>query len=98
MAMGRWWKRRRLDLDEDDFKAEVEAHLAMAEAERVAEGADRETAHYAALKDFGNVTLTTEAARRVWTPRWLEAMRDLTSDVRYAVRSLLQQQGVRGSP
>ena len=32
---------------------------------------------YAALKDFGNVTLTTEAARRVWTPAWLEALRDL---------------------
>ena len=32
---------------------------------------------YAALKEFGNVTLTTEAARRVWTPRWLEALRDL---------------------
>ena len=88
--MGRWWKRRRLDLDDDDFKAEVEAHLAMAEAEQVAEGADRDTAHYAALKDFGNVTLTTEAARRVWTPGWLEALRDLTSDLRYAVRSLLR--------
>ena len=90
MAMGRWWKRRRLELDDDDFKAEVETHLAMAEAERVAEGADREAAHFAALKDFGNVTLTTEAARRVWTPGWLEAVRDLTSDLRYAVRSLLQ--------
>ena len=93
MAMGRWWKRQRLDLDDDDFKAEVETHLAMAEAERVAEGADREAAHFAALKDFGNVTLTTEAARRVWTPGWLEAVRDLTSDLRYAVRSLLQHKG-----
>ena len=36
--------------------------------ERIADGADRESAHYAALKEFGNVTLTTEAARRVWTP------------------------------
>ena len=39
----------------------------------VADGADPARAHYAALKEFGNVTLTTEAARRVWTPRWLEA-------------------------
>ena len=31
----------------------------------------------ASLKDFGNVTLTTEAARRVWTPWWLDALRDL---------------------
>ena len=54
----------------------------------MADGADRETAHYAALKDFGNVTLTTEAARRVWTPWWLEALRDQSSDVRYAIRAL----------
>ena len=54
----------------------------------MADGADRETAHYAALKEFGNVTLTTEAARRVWTPWWLEALRDLLSDVRYAIRAL----------
>ena len=32
--------------------------------------------------------LTTEAARRIWTPWWLEALWDLTSDVRYAVRAL----------
>ncbi|HQZ38303.1 MAG TPA: ABC transporter permease [Vicinamibacterales bacterium] len=84
-----WLKRRRLDLDDDDFQAEVRAHLAIAEEERKADGADPETAHYAALKDFGNLTLTTEAARRVWTPRWLEAVRDLASDVRYAIRTLL---------
>ena len=98
MAMGRWWKRRRLDLDDDDFKAEVEAHLAMAEAERVAEGADREAAHFAALKDFGNVTLTTEAARRVWTPGWLEAA--ARSDQRRPLRGPLARcsTGVRGSP
>ena len=54
----------------------------------MADGADRQTAHYAALKEFGNVTLTTEAARRVWTPRWLEAVRDQASDVRYAIRAL----------
>ena len=90
MPLPSWLKRRRLDLDDDDFQAEVRAHLAMAEEERRAEGADPETAHYAALKDFGNLTLTTEAARRVWTPRWLEAVRDLASDVRYAVRTLLK--------
>ena len=40
----------------------------------MADGADRRTARQASLKDFGNVTLTTEAARRVWTPRWLESL------------------------
>ena len=83
--------RRRLDLDEREFDAEVRAHLEMARNERIAAGVDPETAHYAALKEFGNVTLTTEAARRVWTPWWLEAGRDLSSDVRYAIRALARQ-------
>jgi len=87
--MPAWLKRlttRRLD--EDDFQDEIRAHLAIAADERVAEGADRQTARYGALKDFGNVTLTTEAARRVWTPSWLDAARDFANDVRYAIRSL----------
>ena len=83
----RWWKRR-LDLDEDDFQAEIRAHLSLETQERIAEGADPEEARYAALREFGNVTKTTEAARRVWTPGWLEALRDLTSDGRYACRAL----------
>jgi hypothetical protein len=68
MSLISWLKRRRLDLDDEDFQEEIRAHLAIAEEERIADGADRETAHFAALKDFGNVTLTTEAARRVWVP------------------------------
>ncbi len=81
-------RRRRLDLDERDFRDEIRAHLAIATDERMADGADRRAARQAALKDFGNVTLTTEAARHVWTPRWLDALRDVLSDVRYAVRAL----------
>jgi predicted permease len=88
MSVRSWLKRRRLRLDDGDFQDEIRAHLAIAEDERVADGADRQTAHYAALKDFGNVTLTTEAARRVWTPSWLEAVRDYACDVRYAIRAL----------
>ena len=83
----RWWKRR-LDLDEEDFQAEIRAHLRLETQERIAGGADPEEARYAALREFGNVTKTTEAARRVWTPGWLEALRDLTSDGPYAVRAL----------
>ena len=86
MGILSWLKRRRLD--EDDFKDEIRAHLALAEQDRMADGADRQSARYGALKEFGNVTLTTEAARRVWTPAWLELLRDTASDVRYAVRSL----------
>ena len=66
-----------LDLDEEDFKDEIRAHLAIAEDERIADGADPKTRTTRRCKEFGNVTLTTEAARRVWTPSWLEALRDL---------------------
>jgi predicted permease len=89
MSILTWLKRlKQRRLDDEDFEEEVRAHLKIAEDERMADGADRESAHYAALKDFGNVTLTTEAARRVWTPRWLEALHDQLNDVRYAIRAL----------
>src|SRR6266498_2856302 len=79
-------KRRRLD--DEDFQEEIRAHLAIAADERIADGADHKTAHQASLKEFGNVTLTTEAARQVWTPWWLDALHDQVSDVRYAIRAL----------
>ena len=80
--------RRRVDLDEQDFHEEIRAHLAIAAEERVVAGADRKSAELASLKDFGNVSLTTEAARRVWTPSWLEAFREVGGDVRYGIRAL----------
>ena len=83
-----WLKRRRLD--EDDFQEEIRAHLAIATEERVADGADRDAARDASIKDFGNITLTTEAARSVWRPWWLDALRDGLTDVRYAVRVLVK--------
>ena len=86
-----WLKRRRLD--EDDFQEEIRAHLAIATDDRVADGADRQSARDASIKDFGNVTLTTEAARSVWRPRWLDALRDATTDVRYAGRVLVKSPG-----
>ncbi len=86
MPIWSWLKRRRLD--EQDFDEEIRAHLAIAAAERMADGADQRNARLASLKDFGNVTLTTEAARRVWTPSWLDVIRDCARDVRYAIRAL----------
>lgn len=88
MRIPSWLRRRRLDLDEDDFQEEIRAHLAIDAGERVADGADPEDARYAALRELGNVTLVTEATRRVWTPRWLELLREVMSDVRYALRAL----------
>ena len=89
MSIAAWLKRlTRRRLDDDDFQEEIRAHLAIAADERVADGADRRSAELASRKDFGNVLLTTEAARRVWTPWWLDALHDQVSDIRYAVRSL----------
>src|SRR5579872_1272915 len=77
-----------MPFDEDDLRDEIRAHLSIAAGEREADGADPDSARLAALKEFGNVTLTAEAARRVWTPRWLETVYDAASDARYAFRSL----------
>ncbi len=85
-----WLKRRRIELDEEDFKEEIRAHLAIATEERTSEGADPTDARYAALREFGNVTHATEATRRVWTPAWLSALHDHVSDVRYALRALVK--------
>ena len=86
MSIFSWLKRHRTD--DHDLDEEIRAHLAIAADERMADGADRESADLASRKEFGNVTLTTEAARRVWTPWWVEALHDQASDVRYAIRSL----------
>ena len=88
MSIRSWLRRWRLSLDEDDFEDEIRSHLAIAEQERLAGGADREDARFAARREFGNIALTADAARRVWAPRWLESLRDLVDDVRFAVRSL----------
>src|SRR5689334_11284508 len=78
----------RIDLDSDDLQAEIRAHLTIATTDRIADGSDRHAAERASRKDFGNVALTIEAARRVWTPGWLDFARAMMSDARYAVRML----------
>jgi predicted permease len=92
MGLRAWLERlRRRRLDEEDFQEEIRAHLAMDARERMADGADPRSAELASLKEFGNVLLTTEAARRVWTPWWVDAFRDVASDARYGVRALVKK-------
>ena len=86
MRLFDWLKRRRLD--EDDFREEIRAHLAIATEERISDGTERDAARDASLRDFGNITLATEAARSVWRPWWLDAARDGLNDVRFAIRVL----------
>ena len=86
-----WLKGRRPD--EQDFQEEIRSHMEIAAGERVADGADRESARLSSLKDFGNVTLATEAARSVWIPHWLDALSDVLRDVRHAIRVLAKNPG-----
>src|SRR5689334_21115442 len=79
-----------MKFDDRDFQEEVRAHLEMATAERMADGADRKSAELASLKDFGNVAITTEAARRVWIPSWVPTLHDFGSYIRYRERVLVQ--------
>jgi hypothetical protein len=65
-----------MKFDDRDFQDEIRAHLEMATADRVVTCLIVAAPEPASLKEFGNVTLTTEAARRVWTPWWAEALSD----------------------
>src|SRR5207244_5483202 len=62
--------------------------------ERIERGEDPSSARLAALKEFGNVTLTRDSMRGVWLPRWFDAVEALGRDVRFAVRALLRAKGL----
>ncbi len=74
------WERAKESLSE-----ELEAHLQMAIAERVADGEDPAQARAAALRELGNVPLIEDVTRERWGWMWLE---NLLSDTRYALRQL----------
>jgi putative ABC transport system permease protein len=79
---------------DDDLDAEIRGHLAISIRERVDRGEDPRAARLAALKEFGNVTLTRDSMRGVWRYGWLDAAEALGRDVRFAIRSLLHAKGL----
>ena len=74
------WERAKESLSE-----ELEAHLQMAIAERVADGEDPAQARAAALRELGNLPLIEDVTREHWGWMWLE---NLLHDTRYALRQL----------
>lgn len=77
--------RRKSDLTE-----EIESHLNMAIADRVARGQSPVDARKAALREFGNVPMIADATRDQWG--WLR-LELLIRDVRYALRQLRKAPG-----
>src|SRR6267142_2758463 len=80
--------------DIDDLDDEIRGHLAISIKERIERGEDPASARLAALKEFGNVTLTRDSIRNVWRPRWLDAAEALGRDIRFALRALLRAKGL----
>ena len=75
----------RIFLRKADLKEEIESHLKMATADRVARGESPLHARTAAMREFGNVPLIADVTRERWG--WLRLER-LMQDLRFAVRQL----------
>src|SRR5438093_2082957 len=80
--------------DIDDLDEEIRGHLALTIKERIEQGEDPTSARLAALKEFGNVTLTRDSMRSIWRPRWLEAAEALGRDIRFALRAPMRAKGL----
>ena len=73
-----------------DLKEEIESHIKMATADRVARGESPDEARRAALREFGNVPLIADVTRERWGSLRLEL---LMQDLRFALRQLARNQG-----
>jgi macrolide transport system ATP-binding/permease protein len=73
-----------------ELRDEIESHLRMAIADRVARGEAPADARRAAMREFGNLPLIADVTRERWG--WLRLER-LTQDLRYAVRQLRRTPG-----
>ena len=74
-----------------ELQEEIEAHLQMAIADRVARGETEEAARHAAAREFGNIALVQDVTRQMWGGgNWFE---QLGRDLRYALRQLRKNPG-----
>jgi putative ABC transport system permease protein len=74
----------------DDLEEEIRAHLEMEEQNNLESGMALNEAHYAALRQFGNVTLVQETCREMWG--W-DSIETLWQDLRYGLRMLAKNPG-----
>ena len=77
--------RRKADLSE-----ELESHLRMAVADRVARGESPAEARRAAMREFGNVPLIADVTRERWG--WLR-LEHLLQDIKFALRQMRRSPG-----
>ncbi len=80
--------------DSDELDDEIRGHLAISIKQRIERGEDPEAARLAALKEFGNVTLTRDSIRSVWRPRWIDSAEGLARDIKFALRALMRVKGM----
>ena len=71
-----------------DLSEEIDSHVRMAVADRVARGESAEDARREVMREFGNVPLIADVTRERWGWIWVE---DFLQDVRYGFRTLLKQ-------
>ena len=73
-----------------DLAEELNTHLRMAIADRMARGESQENAERAALREFGNVPLVADVTRERWG--WLR-FENFVHDTRHALRQLWRTPG-----
>lgn len=78
---------------EGDLDTEIDSHLAMATADRIAAGEDPESARLGALHEFGNPLQMKEDARAVWRGGLVALIADFWQDVRFGARMLIKNPG-----
>jgi len=78
------------DRRKSELQQELDAHIQMAIADRIAGGEDPQEARAAALREMGNALLIADVTRSQWG--WT-AFERLIQDLRYAVRQLIKTPG-----
>ena len=73
-----------------ELQEEIDAHLQMAIADRMARGETAEAARQAAVREFGNISLVQDVTRQMWGGGWFEQP---GRDLRYAFRQLRKSPG-----